>query len=186
MRIVSLLASGPGIVCGLGAGKGLVGRSHECDNPDWVRKLPVCARPAFDIEMSSKEIDAEVRRRLKEGELLYYVDGELIRRLEPDLLITQEHCQVCAVTPGDVARTGCEGLAHQVLALALEPSAAFMTGYLRWGKQSTAHRPPMLLLRTSSNGSTRPAKVCGKNQRRPLSFWNGPIQFFQRAIGDPS
>jgi len=117
MRIVSLLASGTEIVCGLGAGHALVGRSHECDNPDWVRELPVCTRPTFDVEASSRAIDVEVRRRLKEGAPLYHIDGELIRQLDPDLLITQEHCQVCAVTPGDVARTGCEGLAHQVLAL---------------------------------------------------------------------
>ncbi len=117
MRIVSLLASGTEIVCGLGAGKDLVGRSHECDNPDWVKRLPVCTRPAFDVEMSSKEIDAEVRRRLKENEPLYHIDAELIAELKPDLLITQEHCEVCAVTPRDVARTGCEDLAKQVLAL---------------------------------------------------------------------
>src|SRR5712692_3727333 len=102
MRIVSLLASGTEIVCELGAGHELVGRSHECDNPEWVLRLPACSRPAFNIEMSSKEIDAEVRRRLKEGEPLYHIDGELIRQLKPDLLITQEHCEVCAVTPGDV------------------------------------------------------------------------------------
>ncbi len=51
MRIVSLLASGTEIVCGLGAGKDLVGRSHECDNPDWIKRLPVCTWPAFDVEM---------------------------------------------------------------------------------------------------------------------------------------
>jgi iron complex transport system substrate-binding protein len=117
MRIVSLLASGTEIACGLGAADALVGRSHECDNPAWVRKLPVCTRPAFDVEVPSGEIDAEVRRRLKTGEPLYYIDTELIRRLEPDLLITQEHCEVCAVTPEDIARMGCTALAHQVVAL---------------------------------------------------------------------
>ena len=49
MRIISLLASGTEIVCGLGAGEWLVGRSHECDNPPWVSRLPVCTQPAFDI-----------------------------------------------------------------------------------------------------------------------------------------
>ncbi len=107
MRVVSLLASGTEIVCGLGAGEWLVGRSHECDNPPWVTGLPACTRPAFDISMSSGQIDAEVRRRLKAGEPLYHVDTELIDSLEPDLLITQEHCQVCAVTPADVERAGC-------------------------------------------------------------------------------
>ena len=116
MRVVSLLASGTEIVCGLGAGEWLVGRSHECDNPPWVARLPVCTRPAFDISMSSGQIDAEVRRRLKAGEPLYHVDTELINSLKPDLLITQEHCEVCAVTPADVKRAGCV-VAGQVLAL---------------------------------------------------------------------
>src|ERR1700722_6031553 len=77
MRVISLLASGTEIVCALGAGDALVGRSHECDNPEWVRKLPACTRPAFDVRMSSGKIDAEVRRRLKQHEPLYHVDAEL-------------------------------------------------------------------------------------------------------------
>jgi iron complex transport system substrate-binding protein len=117
MRVVSLLASGTEIVCALGARDVLVGRSHECDNPQSVRTLPACTRPAFDVTMSSGKIDAEVRRRLKLGEPLYHVDADLIRELRPDLLITQAHCQVCAVTPGDVDRAGCGVLAAQVLAL---------------------------------------------------------------------
>jgi iron complex transport system substrate-binding protein len=117
MRVISLLASGTEIVCALGGGDALVGRSHECDNPEWVRKLPACTRPAFDVNMSSGEIDAEVRRRLKLHEPLYYVDADLIRELRPDLLITQAHCEVCAVTPDDVERVGCGILSSQVLAL---------------------------------------------------------------------
>ncbi|MGA2351728.1 MAG: ABC transporter substrate-binding protein [Terracidiphilus sp.] len=117
MRVISLLASGTEIVCALGAGDALVGRSHECDNPEWVRKLPACTRPAFDTSMSSGKIDAEVRRRLKLHEPLYHVDAELIRDLRPDLLITQAHCEVCAVTPDDVDRVGCGILSSQVLAL---------------------------------------------------------------------
>jgi iron complex transport system substrate-binding protein len=96
MRIVSLLASATEIVCALGAGEMLVGRSHECDNPDWVRRLPACSEPSFDVSVSSREIDTEVRRRLHSGEPLYRVHSELIRELYPDLLITQSHCEVCA------------------------------------------------------------------------------------------
>jgi iron complex transport system substrate-binding protein len=117
MRVLSLLASGTEIVCALGAGDSLVGRSHECDNPQWVRRLPACTRPAFDVSMSSGEIDAEVRRRLHLHEPLYHVDADRIRDLHPDLLITQMHCEVCAVTPDDVERVGCGILASQVLAL---------------------------------------------------------------------
>jgi iron complex transport system substrate-binding protein len=106
MRIVSLLASATEIVCALGAGEMLVGRSHECDNPEWVRRLPQCSEPAFDVSLSSREIDEEVRRRLHAGEPLYQIHTELIQSLKPDLLLTQSHCEVCAITPGDVERSG--------------------------------------------------------------------------------
>lgn len=117
MRIVSLLASATEIVCALGAGDSLVGRSHECDNPPWVRSLPACSEPAFDISRPSGEIDGEVRRRLRSGEPLYRIHTDLIRRLAPDLVIAQSHCEVCAVTPGDVERSGCETPVGTVLGL---------------------------------------------------------------------
>src|ERR1700736_4277385 len=76
MRIVSLLASGTEIVCALGAGEMLVGRSHECDNPPWVRGLPCCTETEIDTKQTTRQIDTEVRRRLKAGEPLYRVDNE--------------------------------------------------------------------------------------------------------------
>jgi iron complex transport system substrate-binding protein len=106
VRIVSLLASATETVCALGAGEMLVGRSHECDNPPWVKALPACSGPAFDISISSGEIDLEVRRRVRAGEPLYHIHTELIRSLKPDLVITQSHCEVCAVTPADLERSG--------------------------------------------------------------------------------
>ena len=116
MRIVSLLASATEIVCALGAGEMLVGRSHECDNPEWVRRLPACSAPAFDVSVSSCEIDTEVRRRLRSGEPLYHIHGELIHELRADLLISQSHCEVCAVTPADLERSGaCASPARQVV-----------------------------------------------------------------------
>ena len=126
MRIVSLLASATEMVCALGAGEMLVGRSHECDNPSWVRRLPACSEPAFDISVSSREIDEEVRRRLKSGEPLYIVHGELIRDLNPDLVMSQEHCEVCAVTPGDVDRSAACALPLNQMAL----SASSLDGIL--------------------------------------------------------
>jgi iron complex transport system substrate-binding protein len=129
VRIVSLLASATEIVCALGAGEMLVGRSHECDNPQWVRRLPSCSSPAFDISVSSGEIDKEVRRRLHSGEPLYHVHGDLIRELRPDLLITQSHCEVCAVTPGDVQRS-C-GPAERQLALSASSLEDIFQGILR-------------------------------------------------------
>src|ERR1700745_1586313 len=115
MRIVSLLASATEIVCALGAGELLVGRSHECDNPEWVKRLPACSAPAFDVSVSSREIDTEVRRRLRSGAPLYGIHGDRIRDWQADLLISQSHCEVCAVTPGDIERSGaCTAPARQV------------------------------------------------------------------------
>jgi len=133
MRIVSLLASATEIVCALGAGEMLVGRSHECDNPEWVRRLPACSAPAFDVSVSSGEIDREVRRRLRAGEPLYHVHGELIRELHADLVITQSHCQVCAVTPGDVERS-CGHEARQLSLSAISLEQIF-EGMLRIAQQ---------------------------------------------------
>jgi iron complex transport system substrate-binding protein len=115
VRVVSLLASATEIVCALDAGEMLVGRSHECDNPAWVRSLPACSEPAFDVSVSSGEIDAEVRRRIRSGEPLYRIHFETIRELQPDLVVTQSHCEVCAVTPADLERNGgCLILAEQI------------------------------------------------------------------------
>jgi iron complex transport system substrate-binding protein len=134
MRIVSLLASATEIVCALGAGEMLVGRSHECDNPDWVRSLPACSSPAFDVAVSSGEIDAEVRRRLRSGEPLYHIHGELIRELHADVLITQSHCEVCAVTPGDVERSGACLPAAQQVALSASNLDEIFQGILQIGQ----------------------------------------------------
>src|SRR5580692_9819304 len=109
----------------------LVGRSHECDNPDWVRRLPPCSEPAFDVSVSSREIDAEVRRRIRSGEPLYHLSAKLIDELRPDLLITQEHCEVCAITPGDVERSGAGARATQQLALSASSLDDIFQGILR-------------------------------------------------------
>jgi iron complex transport system substrate-binding protein len=117
MRIVSLLASATEIVCALGAGDRLVGRSHECDNPEWVRRLPRCSEPAFDIDVSSRQIDAEVKRRIRAREPLYIIHAGRIRELAPDLVIAQEHCEVCAITPADISRAQCDIGGARVLPL---------------------------------------------------------------------
>jgi iron complex transport system substrate-binding protein len=103
VRIASLLASGTELVCALGLGERLVGRSHECEEPAWVRTLPQLSRPTFPIDGSSLEIDGHVRARLRAKEPLYQVDDALLTALAPDVVLTQTHCEVCAVSPGDLA-----------------------------------------------------------------------------------
>ena len=102
-RIASLLASGTELVCALGLGERLVARSHECDFPAWVKGLPAVSRPTFDVAGSSADIDARVRERLRAGAPLYEIDEARLAALAPDVIVTQSHCEVCAVTPGDLA-----------------------------------------------------------------------------------
>ena len=101
-RIVSLLPSTTEIVCALGAGDRLVGISHECDFPPSVRGLPVLTRPRIDASGTSCEIDAAVRSAIREALSVYAVDSALLASLAPDLVLTQDLCEVCAVSLDDV------------------------------------------------------------------------------------
>ena len=103
-RVVSLIASATEIVCALGCGERLVGCSHECDYPRArVAGLPVCTAPKFDTEGASYEIDQRVKAILQEALSVYRVDAALLRSLRPDVIVTQTQCEVCAVSPRDVA-----------------------------------------------------------------------------------
>lgn len=96
-RLVSLLPAATEIVHALGAGAQLVGRSHECDWPPEVTRLPVVSRPTLDLDgLDQSEIDAAVSGRLREGGTLYAVDERRLRELAPDVILTQDLCQVCA------------------------------------------------------------------------------------------
>ncbi|MDW8327312.1 MAG: cobalamin-binding protein [Anaerolineales bacterium] len=98
IRIASLLPSATEIVCALGFADCLVGVSHECDYPpDVVADLPRLTRSAVPPGLSSAEIDADVAARLRRGESLYTVDEAQLAALAPDVIITQELCDVCAV-----------------------------------------------------------------------------------------
>jgi len=107
-RIVSLIASSTEIVCALGFGEELVGRSHECDYPEWVKKLPQCTEPKFNIEGSSYEIDQRVKAILQEGLSVYRVFADKLKELKPDVIVTQIQCEVCAVSEKDVEAAVCE------------------------------------------------------------------------------
>jgi iron complex transport system substrate-binding protein len=105
VRIASLLPSATEIVCALGLGHALVGVSHECDHPPGVvAGLPRLTRSAIPHGLTSLEIDREVSTRLRRGLSLYELDEDLLAGLWPDLLITQELCDVCAVSFDDVCR----------------------------------------------------------------------------------
>ena len=119
MRIVSTLASGTEIVAELGLHDHLVGISHECDHPPDLQDRPRVSRPRFDPDgLTSGEIDEAVRRAMVDHGSVYAVDGDLIEKLGPDLILTQAVCEVCAVpTAGvkDLVRQ--RGLEARVLSL---------------------------------------------------------------------
>jgi iron complex transport system substrate-binding protein len=103
MRIVTLLPAATEIVAAL-APESLVGVSHECDYPAWATKLPRVTRTSVDVGASSKEIDAQVRRLTADGKPVIWVDAKSLEALNPDLIITQGLCEVCAVSDGEVFR----------------------------------------------------------------------------------
>ena len=177
MRIVSLLASATEIVCALGAGEMLVGRSHECDNPEWVKRLPACSAPAFDVSVSSREIDTEVRRRLRSGEPLYHIHGDLIRELQADLLISQSHCEVCAVTPGDIERSGaCTAPARQV-ALSATSLEEIFQGILRISQELRLEQKGELLVRCERERLGRVREKTERSRRPTVVMveWTDPL-----------
>lgn len=102
MRIVSLLSSATEILFGIGAGDQVVAISHECDYPPDAVHLPRATRSLVDSSRPSHQIDEQVKRMIESGDVLYEIDRELIRRLEPDLIVTQAQCDVCAVRYQDV------------------------------------------------------------------------------------
>jgi iron complex transport system substrate-binding protein len=100
-RIASLLPAATEILCALGLEKDLVGVSHECDFPPTVRGLPVLTR-ARGVGGDSRAIDREIRRVLREGLSVFEVDVEALERARPDIVVTQDLCEVCAVSLDDV------------------------------------------------------------------------------------
>jgi iron complex transport system substrate-binding protein len=102
MRIVSLLASATEIVAALGLEDQLVGRSHECDFPSSILHLPVTTSPKFDVTGSSADIDERVKATLQTGTSVYAVNSVLLDQLRPDVIVTQDQCEVCAVSLRDV------------------------------------------------------------------------------------
>ena len=104
-RIVSFLPAGTEIAYAVGAGELLVGRSHECDYPPQVKALPIVSRPALSLDgLSQGQIDRAVAERLRNGDSLYEVDEVLLCDLAPDVVLTQDLCQVCAPSGTELTR----------------------------------------------------------------------------------
>ena len=105
MRIVSFLPSASEMVCALGLSNELVGVTHECDYPSEVRAKPAVVSSVLPLDsMTQSEIDAAVAERLRNGQSLYQVDETLLQDLAPDVIITQDLCQVCAPSGNELSQ----------------------------------------------------------------------------------
>lgn len=122
-RIVSMISSATEIVDALGVLPWLVGRSHECDYPEQVRALPVCTAPRFAVDGDSREIDRLVKQTLAESISVYQVFDDVLERLQPTHILTQIHCQVCAVSLRDVERSVAARLRSRPLVVSLNPAS---------------------------------------------------------------
>jgi iron complex transport system substrate-binding protein len=122
-RIVSLLPAATEIAAALGLMDGVVGVSHECDFPDGANQRPRVTRcPVHNADLTSRKVDEWVRRALRENGTIYTIDEALLRKLRPDVILTQKLCDVCAVGYGTVARLA-ETLPGPPTVVNLEPSS---------------------------------------------------------------
>jgi iron complex transport system substrate-binding protein len=122
MRIVSLLPSATEMICVLGLQRELVGVTHECDFPAFVRELPKVTRTLIPSDAPSAEIDRLVRERLRTEKALYTLELPTLEALRPDLIVTQALCDVCAVAEREVQAAACSLPGHPRV-INLEPQS---------------------------------------------------------------
>jgi iron complex transport system substrate-binding protein len=122
-RIVSLIASATEIVDALGQIENLVGRSHECDYPEAVKRLPVCTRPRIPVDGDSREIDRLVKESARTSVSIYDVFEDVLQQLEPTHILTQIQCEVCAVSLRDVELAIARGIKGHPQIVSLQPDS---------------------------------------------------------------
>lgn len=139
MRICSLLPSATEILYALGLGDSVLANTHECDFPPEAASKPALIRPRVDPRAEPGEIDRQVSELVARGESIYALDAELLARLAPDLVVTQDLCHVCAASPDDLA-TALTRLPKTPQVLALTPhSLVDVWNDIRRIGQATGH-----------------------------------------------
>jgi iron complex transport system substrate-binding protein len=121
MRIASLVPSATEMLYALGLGDSVVGVTHECDYPAQAGEKPHLTRSVIPPDLAAADIDREVRERTERGEAIYELDSFLLTELRPDLIVTQQVCEVCAVSFDDVSAVA-QRIPSQPQVLSLDPS----------------------------------------------------------------
>jgi len=121
-RIISLLPSATEIVVALGLGEFLVGRSHECDYPSFVTQLTVCTQANLNVEKPSREIDADVQSLLQAALSIYQIKTEVLEQLQPTHILTQDQCDVCAVSFPEVKKAVSALISSDSQIISLQPN----------------------------------------------------------------
>lgn len=172
MRICSLVPGATEVVVTLGLADSLVGISHECDYPAAVCHVPVMVQAAVDSEgTDSAGIDRQVTALMSSGQSLYRVDERALAQARPDIILTQDVCDVCAVTPHELERA-MQSLPHRPQLLALGPRSlndviddverlgAALGTASRGRELAQALRGRIAAVRKRSTGRSRPRVVC--------------------------
>lgn len=120
-RVISLLPSATEMLYVLSSESLLVGRSHECDYPSETENIPICTSSSIHNEMSSLEIDEQVKSNIWNALSLYTIDIELVKQLQPDLIITQDQCKVCAIHLEELADMLSRELGYEPAILSFHP-----------------------------------------------------------------
>jgi iron complex transport system substrate-binding protein len=166
MRIVSLVPHATELLFALGLGPQVVAVTHECDFPHEALQRPKVTRDVLPAGLSAGEIDAAVRERTLQGEAIYALDGEALGALEPDLIVTQELCPVCAVSYDEVAALA-EQLPSHPQVIALDPKTLGETlGDVRTLAQATDSRDRGVELIAQAAGRIDRVKLAVRGQRR--------------------
>jgi iron complex transport system substrate-binding protein len=178
MRIVSLVPHATELLFALGLGDQVVGVTHECDYPDEALDLPQVTRDVLPPGLPPGEIDAAVRARTEAGESIYELDDELVRELEPDLIVTQALCHVCAVSVDEV-RALAQNLPGPPRVISLDPTTYGETvGDVRTIAQATDAKDAALdlIARTARRADVVRLAVRGAPRPRVAALeWMEPV-----------
>jgi iron complex transport system substrate-binding protein len=167
MRIVSLVPHATELLFALGLGADVVGVTHECDHPPAAQRLRHVTRDVLPAGLDASEIDAAVRERTLAGEAIYELDREALAALEPELIVTQALCPVCAVSYDEVAEVA-KTLPSAPRVIALDPKTLGETlGDVRTIAQATDRRDAGVALIADAAARIDRVKLAVRAQPRP-------------------